>query len=228
MILSVLAVIGAGGVAWAVFKPSLGATPFSTETQPAKPSPKPTVAQRGAARTTMAADVEKCRTASQKGLEAVSAARPAVAGWAAHIQAMKDQESGKNTEAQTKAIWTATRAAGPAQVAKLQAAEAAYESARTACDAVADGELNSEDRAAVKGCRDFDAKVDTTLDAANRAIAEWKAHLAAMAARRAGQLDPDTAMIKWMSAYEKAPFRIGVFQRAEREYRDATPTCDVH
>lgn len=221
-----VAIIAAGGVAWAVLDPRLGALaaddPVGTET--------PTPVASAAARTPEADDAgaRACRTAHARGVAAISAARKSVVhDWAAHIQAMSDQMAGKISETDEKAIWTTTRTRGPSRVAAFDSAYAEYQKARKACQAVDPATLNAEQRAAVADCQTIGAEVDSTLAAAQKSIDEWRAHLNAMAARRAGTLDPDTAMNKWMAAYQMAPMNIGKFERAEESYDKATATCDA-
>ncbi|SDR76478.1 hypothetical protein [Actinopolymorpha singaporensis] len=60
----------------------------------------------------------------------------------------------------------------------------------------------------------------------SQTVAEWKAHLKAMADRRAGRLDPHAAMLRWMSAYEKAPFRISAYKQIDQRLQHAE-TCRV-
>ena len=247
VVAAVIAVIAAVGIGWAVVAPrtdtisrivQVGPEPTSeskspTAGQPDEATKKPVKKAIKAAEAPKpaersgdvraAARLRACSDAAAKGVAAVGRARSAFEGWSAHIQAMKDQEAGKNTAEQTKAIWTRTRTSGPGQVAAFKTADHAYAAVHDACDNVETADLSAEKRTGVDVCRTFAGTVDSTLAAARPTLAEWESHLSAMASRRAGTLDPDTAMARWMSAYEKAPFRISIFQKADQEYRQTKP-----
>ena len=171
-------------------------------------------------------ELRACKTAADKGTAAGTTARVAVGDWAAHIQAMKDEQSGKNTEAQTKAIWTRTRLAGPGHVATFEAADKAFRPVRDACTKVDTAPLTTQQKASVEACRTYTENADKAAGAARASVVEWKAHLQAMADRRAGRLDPGVAMHRWMSAYEKAPFRISVYKRTDQDLQQ-TQACHL-
>jgi hypothetical protein len=184
----------------------------------------PVSASRTAEPTEIApASVQSCITAVQRGANAVAVARATVADWAAHVQAMSDLESGRNSEAETKQIWAETRSRGPAGVAGFHTADAAYKEAVGACRKTSDIEAGAEVAAALATCRDVTEQSDAVLGAARGAVADWAAHLKAMADRKAGRLDPHHASLKWLTAYKAAPVNIKKFQAAERIYRAHTP-----
>jgi hypothetical protein len=185
---------------------------------PASPTPVPTRA--------LPAAIPGCVDAVQHGGAAVSRARATIADWAAHVQAMADLESGANTEAETQRIWATTRSRGPAGVAGFRAADADYQRARGACGAVPDAGLPADVAAAVAACRDVSRQTDAVLAAARGAVADWAAHLRAMADREAGRLDPHRAHLRWLAAYRAAPVNIETFRAAERVYR-AHPRCEA-
>ncbi|SDS07402.1 hypothetical protein [Actinopolymorpha singaporensis] len=240
LIAVVVAALAVAGIAWAVL-PSRGGTNQHTIQGSAnkKPTSTPTATKKSEKASTRAGQPEgagsrlprqvaeqlrACRAAADKGTAAATSARVAVGDWAAHIQAMKDEQSGKNTEAQTKAIWTRTRLAGPGHVSTYEAADKAFRPVRDACTNVDTAALPTQQKTSVEVCRTYTEEADKAVGAARASIAEWKAHLQAMADRRAGRLDPGVAMHRWMSAYEKAPFRISVYRRADRDLQQAR-TC---
>ncbi|MGH3487871.1 MAG: hypothetical protein ACRDP8_08145 [Actinopolymorphaceae bacterium] len=169
--------------------------------------------------------LEKCRSSARVGVDAVEAADRSVDDWAAHIQAMDDLEAGTNTEAETKAIWGVTRERGPGRVGLFEKAAAAYEKVRDVCTNVDVESLEGEGRKTVERCRELGDETTKALTAGRNSIAEWQSHLAAMASRRAGQLDPGVAMHTWMAAYEKAPVNIDAFRQAEAAFRAARADC---
>jgi hypothetical protein len=225
VVVGILLVVGAGGAAWAWVGPDLGrpdaASPKPATEAKSAPSPPPTVKSDAVDEEALRA----CVTAYDDGEKAVEAARNSVGDWAAHIRAMDDLESGKHSEEHTKGIWTETRLRGPDRVTKFLKADDAYKQARDACADIKQSDLSAGQRAAFDDCKDVGEQVDTALAAADDSISEWRGHLENMAARRAGNLDPDIAMSKWLAAYEKAPANIQKFQAAEKAYDDTSVTC---
>jgi hypothetical protein len=136
---------------------------------------------------------------------------------------MADLQSGANTEAETTRIWAETRARGPRGVARFRSADGDYRQRAGACDGLPEAELPADAASAVAGCRDVRRQTDAVLAAAQRAVADWSAHLKAMADRRAGNLDAHAAHLKWLAAYRAAPVNIKKFQAAERGYGTHAP-----
>jgi hypothetical protein len=232
---SVLIVAGASGLGWLLLAPRFGEGTLAAESDGASATPttsksaqrKTTGGEVDAARVDKPDPValEKCRSSARTGVDAVEAADDSVGDWAVHIQAMDDLESGKNTEAETKAIWTVTRERGPGRVTVFENAAAGYAEVRDVCADVDPAAMAADQREAVDACRVLGEETDKALAAARNSVAEWKAHLKAMADRRAGQLDPGVAMHTWMAAYEKAPANIDAFHAAESAFRAAVAGC---
>jgi hypothetical protein len=225
VVVGVLLVVGAGGAAWAWVGTDLGRPEAASPTPAAQakevPSSPPTVKSDAAPRESISA----CVTAYDEGGKAVEAARNSVGDWAAHIRAMDDLEAGRHTEEHTKNIWAVTRLRGPDRVTKYLKADDAYKAARDACADIKPSGLSAGQRAALDDCQDVGAQIDTALATADDSISEWRGHLENMAKRRAGTLDPDVAMDKWLAAYEKAPANIQKFQAAEKAFSDTSVTC---
>jgi hypothetical protein len=239
--IAVLIVAGVSGLVWLLLAPRVGigmlaaenagltegATASNTPAASKAHSHKATSGDLDAASVDNPSDeaVEKCRSAARVGVDAVEAADDSVDDWAAHIQAMADLEAGRNTEAETKAIWTTTRSEGPGRVAVFERATGDYQDVRAVCADLDTSDLSADQQATVDGCRVLGEETDKALSAARNAVAEWKAHLTAMAERRSGHLDPDVAMTTWMAAYEKAPANIDAFHEAEAAFRAARADC---
>ncbi|MFD2077509.1 hypothetical protein SAMN05421678_11220 [Actinopolymorpha cephalotaxi] len=235
----VVAALAVAGIAWAVLPSRDGTSRHAVQGSPSKkPASTPATTKKNKNAPARAdqpggagsripkqvtEDLRACKAAADNATAAARGARVAVGDWAAHIQAMKDEQSGKNTEAQTKAIWTRTRLAGPGHVSAFTAADQAFRPAREACTKVDTAPLTARQKASVEVCRTYTDEADKAVGAARASVAEWKAHLRAMADRRAGRLDSGVAMHKWMSAYEKAPFRISAYKRADQDLRQVKP-----
>jgi hypothetical protein len=132
---------------------------------------------------------------------------------------MADQQSGKISEAEATRIWAATTARGPARVAAFRAADADYQRVRGPCRAAPDGGVTADVAAALTTCRKVDGQTETAIAAARDAVADWVAHMEAIADRKVGRLDPHRAMLQWLDVYRKAPVNIKKFEAAERFYR---------
>ena len=172
-----------------------------------------------------AESLRTCVDADDKGAKAVEAARNSVGDWAAHIRAMDDLQAGVHSEEHTKSVWGVTRLRGPDRLSRFLSADKEYKEARDACAEVKQTEMSAGQRAALDDCQDVGQQIDTALSSADDALDEWRGHLKNMADRRAGSLDPDVAMTRWLAAYEKAPTNIKAFEAAEKAYSDTSVEC---
>jgi len=211
-----LCVLGLVAAGWAVVSeirrtPGPSATTAPT-VSPSSPSSRPTALVVPA--------VQTCTSAVKLGDAAVSRARSAIADWHAHVQAMVDQESGKNTPDKTKAIWKRTRARGAPGVSAFRAAQAGYQKARDACLGMPVDEVIPVAATTVATCRDVSRQADVVLAAGGASVADWAAHLRSMADREAGRLDPHAAWIRWLRVYKAARVNIDMFTAADRVYQD--------
>jgi len=217
-VVAMLCVLGLMIAGWAVVAEIRRNPGRSVEpTQPASIAPSQPALTR-----TVSPAVRACTTAVQRGEAAVSRAHRAVADWAAHVQAMTDLLSGKNTPAQTTKIWARTRARGPAGVAGFRAADTDYKRARQQCLGTPAAEVVPEVAATVATCRGVSRQTDAVLVGAGAAVGDWAGHLRAMAEREAGRLDPHHAQQTWLRLYQVARVNIEKFGAAERVYRDHT------
>lgn len=138
--------------------------------------------------------VQTCAQALERGREAVRAARAAVAGWAAHVEAELDVDAGRISRAQADKIWDETEAGGPDQVTAFQAAAERYRSVRASCGHAASADVPGKLRPELAGCRELAALTDQTLAAARSALAGWKGHLRDMATGTGAALDAHAAV----------------------------------
>jgi hypothetical protein len=146
----------------------------------------------------------------------VSATRIAASHWREHVQAQTDLAAGKNTEADTKAIWKRTRLAGPADTARLDAATSAQLKTQGSCA--------KPTGAAATACRQRMAALDAAATAGRAAAGDWARHLAMMAAHASGDFGPVHAQQMWIEAWRAAPKNLDAFARADAALSKA-PTC---
>jgi hypothetical protein len=146
----------------------------------------------------------------------VGATRIAASHWHEHVQAQTDLFAGKNTEADTKAIWKRTRLAGPADTARLGAATSAQLKTQGSCVRLTGP--------AATACRQRMAALDAAATAGRAAAGDWARHLAMMAAHASGAFGPVHAQQVWIEAWRAAPKNLDAFARADAALSEA-PTC---
>jgi hypothetical protein len=145
----------------------------------------------------------------------VSAARVAASHWREHVQARTALLAGRINQATTKAIWKRTRLAGPDDVRGLADATAAHQRVRGGCANVSG--------AAGKACRQRLTALAAAAAAGHATARDWQAHLAMMAAHKAGEMDDQHAQTMWVAAWRAAPTHLTAFAHA-----DATLTRTTH
>lgn len=124
--------------------------------------------------------------------------------WNAHVQAQVDLDAGRNTEAETKAVWTTTRTRGPARADAFDEAAVAWRGCTGTPEPAACTEAT-----------------DATLDAASDAVGDWRRHLRAMADRKAGHIGSYHAQQMWVATYRSAPINIDKYRNAARDAEEA-------
>jgi hypothetical protein len=212
-----LCVLGLLGAGWAVVS-EIGRSPGPSAKAPETPPASPPLRLQPTRLVVPA--VQTCTNAVARGDAAVARARVAIADWRAHVQAMVDQVSGKNTPEQTKKIWARTRARGVPGVTAFRAAQTDYQKLRDQCLDMPTEEVVPDTAATVATCRDVSRQADEVLAAGAAAVRDWEAHLKAMADREAGRLDPHHAWQTWLRAYKAARINIDKFTAADRVYQD--------
>jgi hypothetical protein len=137
----------------------------------------------------------------------VSAARVAAGHWREHVQARASLLDGRISQATTKAIWKRTRLAGPADIQRLAAATTAHPRVRGGCANLPG--------AAGKACRQRLTALAAAAAAGQATARDWQAHLAMMAAHKAGGMDDQHAQTMWVAAWRAAPANLTAFADAD-------------
>jgi hypothetical protein len=174
------------------------------------PTLKPNSAVAGAPDAVRAC-VAEVRTAEA----VVVAARIAASHWREHVQAQTDLIAGKNTDAETKAIWKRTRLAGPADMARWDAATAQLQT-QGGCARLAG-------RAATT-CSQRSAALDAAAIAGRATAKDWGNHLAMMTAHGAGDFGAIHAQQLWIDQWKAAPKNLDAFAQADAALSKA-PAC---
>ena len=161
-------------------------------------------------------DAEGCAREIRTTEAVVAAAHTATEHWREHVQAQTDLQLGKNSEAETKAIWKRTRLAGPADIAALDSALTAQSDSRGGCT-----NLPAESAAS---CKARLAALDAAATADRVTAGDWANHLAAMAAHAAGDFGSGHAQELWVAAWSGATMNLNRAVRANDALSKA-PAC---
>jgi hypothetical protein len=132
------------------------------------------------------------------------------------VAARTDLLAGKNSEAVTRAIWKRTRLAGPADIARLDAALVAQRGSAGGC-----ATLTGTPAAA---CNHRLTVLQAAATANRAAAADWAEHLAMMAAHAAGDFGAEHAQDLWVAAWSGATRNLNAATRANAALAEA-PTC---
>jgi hypothetical protein len=116
-----------------------------------------------------------CRAEVAAGEAAVAAANQSYRDWSAHTQAQVDLDAGRTTSRQATAIWTDTGSRGQADVARFDAALAAYRQVRGACAGLS--AVPGPDAAPAQGCAARGAAIAAAVAAGEKVNADWAAHV---------------------------------------------------
>ena len=145
-----------------------------------------------------------------------------VLDWAEHIQAQKDNLSGKATVEEMKARFKKTRLRGPDDLDRYNDALTTYDDLEGSC-----GKVEGADSAvatSLKQCNERSKAQQPVLEATAGGMKDWKAHQKFMqrnALHQAGS--PSEAQGTWLRQYRAAPKNINAFKKATANF-DA-PSC---
>ncbi|WP_152361132.1 hypothetical protein [Microlunatus speluncae] len=145
--------------------------------------------------------ISSCRREVALAESVLGAAGDGTGHWREHVQAQTDLTLGRNTDAQTKAIFKRSKLAGPSDVAKYQTAKAGYKAESGACKAVKGADEEQTDHLAV--CRARLDKVTSALTNADLVMKDWSNHLADMRKSAGGEVHDAQAV--WLDTWRKAP-----------------------
>lgn len=195
---------------------SAGSPPATpTSTSQASPPEPTTDGKNGVA--APSADVDACEAEVDAAETVVQAAEVAAGHWEEHVQARTDLLAGKNTEAETRAIWKRTRLAGPDDFKRLSEAVTAHAPTRGSC-AKLTGSVAAN-------CKQRIAALDEAMRTGRGASGDWNAHLDAMAAHAAGDFGAEHAQDLWVQAWQAAPKNLNAFAKA-RDALAKAPACN--
>lgn len=143
--------------------------------------------------------------------------------WNEHVQSRTDLLAGTITKAETKAIWSRTKLAGPDDQTRFAAAVTTYNDLPGCVDldaAAAPSSLQAE----IEACSARATNADAAVTAAIAGMGDWEAHLNAMAAHADGEMDAQQAQNGWVEAWGNAPTNIKGFHDARDAFAQS-PGC---
>lgn len=169
--------------------------------------------------------VAACNASLAVAAEIVAEAETGVTHWAGHIGARADWLAGRISTDEKAATYKRTRLAGPDDQLRFAAVVTTYEET-PGCDgldrvSVDDAVTRADEIAA---CRDRADRAAAAIAAGNAAMADWKAHLDAMAEHAEGHMANDEADREWAEASANAPPNIDAFAAARTKWEQA-PGC---
>lgn len=176
--------------------PPSSSTPPSDSPAPSENASGPTGEQAAAAKA-----IADCRREVAQSESVLQAAGEGVDHWRQHVQAQTDLTLGRNTEAETKAIWKRTKLPGPSDVAKYETARSGHKAVADACKAVV--AATSQQAEQLKLCRARLEKVRVALTGADLAMGDWADHLADMRKSASGHVH--NAQEVWLDTWRAAP-----------------------
>ncbi len=224
--LATLALVGVSYVVFNVFGDDnnqsetsrAGTAGAASASSPSAPSAGTARVQHNASPTpsTPAQPADACAAEVAAAEAELAAARVAADHWREHVRARTDLLAGRIDQATTKAIWKRTRLAGPTDLQHLTAATTAHQTARGGCT----------NTPGTKGtaCRHRLTALAAAIAAGHAAAHDWQAHLAMMAAHKAGAMDNAHAQTMWVAAWRAAPTHLTAFAHADRSLA-RTPAC---
>jgi hypothetical protein len=163
-----------------------------------------------------------CPSELEAGKRTLRVARTGVAHWHAHVQARTDLLSGENTAAETDAIWSRTRLAGPRDLRRFDRADRVYRrAARPACSRQSADHGQHVGTAA--SCPEREQLTARAVAAARAAIGDWESHQDNMAAFDNHEFGAGHAQRMWVRAWSTAPANINAFHDAIRRLHQAPP-----
>lgn len=163
-----------------------------------------------------------CRTARQLVNEDLVATSGAIQQWRIHVDAMSQLVAGKITLQQASAFWASTRVEGARSLAFWDQVDQHYRTAGTSCTVPSAAGQNAR----LLTCQRRQQGADTLLARARTTLTDWRMHIGAMEALRAGKLDPGTAVRMWQQMWPRGAKTLKAYDAAYSQY-DALPPCPL-
>ena len=142
--------------------------------------------------------------------------------WGTHVRAQTDYDVGAIGRQQMLDTFAATRAAGPADLAAFDAAEAQYTPVGSGCAGLDPNALTERWRPVATQCSQRAAAQATALTAGDAVVGDWRAHVEMM--QNKPHTDPNAYGKMWRDMVTAAPPRLDAFAAA-RDALNQQPPC---
>jgi hypothetical protein len=194
--------------------PSSSGAPTSTTTATAS-------AADSAARAALKACVD--RQAGATGL--LDSITTGAGHWSDHVQAETDLEAGRRALIDvTTNTWGPTRAAGPGDVTRFQAASAGFDQLPGCSTDVAGAAASTSVAAQLKACATREAALDTVVTVGTRVMGDWQTHLSEMADHADGHINNAQAQANWRKRWSASGTNLDPYKTAVASLA-AAPAC---
>lgn len=213
--------LAVGGVIWATMERPTRATTVANQVASATAGdPSGTAGPAAAAPPALAA----CVDILQRGAAVVAAADASRDHWGTHVRAQTDYDAGAISKQQMLDRFAATKAAGPADLAAFDAAEAAYRPVDSGCAGLDPNALDERWRPVAAQCTQRAAGLATALQAGEAVVGDWRAHVQMM--QNKPHTDPNAYGKMWRDMVNAAPPHLDGFTAA-RDALNAQPPCQL-
>ncbi|HEY6685434.1 MAG TPA: hypothetical protein VI094_04405 [Propionibacteriaceae bacterium] len=206
-------------------EPESSATTESQSPSIAESSPSPSTTASSTTQPANAA-ATKALEACQKKVEAADAVlkqgKIGVLHWAEHVQAQKDNLSGKVTVEEMKARFKKTRLKGPGDLKRYSDALSTYGHLEGSCAKVKGADHVVA--ATLAKCEKRSKAQQPVMKATAAGMQDWKNHQKFMqrnALHKVGT--PSEAQSAWLKQYKAAPKNINAFKKAYKNFE--APSC---
>jgi hypothetical protein len=196
--------------AWAVVTIRPGATDSTASAKPSLAQSKSTAPS--------APSLRSCGAEVRAGELTLRAGQVAATHWRQHVGAQQKVDRGEITSAQAHAIWKASKAPGPEDLRRFDAASADYQSVRGGCATLAEGPTANDPDASA--CVTRAKLLGQAVDRAARVVTAWRQHQQMML-----QQDHSTTAYlgRWARMVAAAPADLNALDAAAAKVTRAKP-----
>lgn len=214
-------VLVGGGVAWAVARDggtaasptptsdvNAGMTdaaansPVASSSPSSSPSSDPSAAAAASREDAAAAALKTCAATAKSGAQLGTAAAASARDWGIHIQAEKDNDSGKITFAQAEKLWAQSKSRSKSDLAGFASASTAWKKAQHGCDRIVDATKGTASATAGSACAANIEAVKKVVSTGTAVNDQWAAHVVMMAGK--ANMDHTAYRKKWLGMVNAA------------------------
>lgn len=239
-----LGLLAVGGTGWAMTQgsgkatttantststsPSTSTAPGSSDTSPSDatspPSTSTSPSATGSTATSPAvpAAFAACKSEVTTGDALAKVSGTMAAHWRDHTSAQFRVDKGEISASQAQAVWARTKAAGPSDISKFEAASTAYDKNKGACAGM--GQVPPKFADAASKCKQHASANAKVANSIGPIAAAWDGHQGDMKSKSDTPVGP--YMQKWRGQVSTAPQAVKKYDSAAAALRNS-PGCSV-